>query len=99
MTPLMIAGHQGLWRNVRLLLDAGANAKAAQPGTDLTPFQLAAGSGNLKELRVFPSADVDFDAMSRAFCTPLLIGVDRGLAAPVALLSKAAPTRRGRTPL
>jgi ankyrin repeat protein len=102
-TPLMIAGHRGLWRNVRLLLDAGANAKAVEPGRDLTPLHFAVGSGDVKTLRVLLSADVDVDAMSRAGYTPLLLAVDRGFAAPVALLLRAGAdpsrTRARLTPL
>jgi ankyrin repeat protein len=102
-TPLMNAGQCGRWRTVRLLVDARANVRAVQPGTDMTALHFAVSSGNVKTVRVLLSADVDVDASSRAGLTPLLYGVAEEVAETVSLLLQAGAdpgkSGAGGTPL
>jgi ankyrin repeat protein len=103
VTPLMMAGHNGDWRTVRLLLDAGANARAVQADTTMTALHFVVVSGSETTVRMMLSADVDIDAINREGVTPLMYGVDGGLTGTVALLLKAGadPSRTGTdvTPL
>jgi ankyrin repeat protein len=102
-TPLMVAAQHGHWRTVRLLLEAGANARAVQPGTDITALHFAMLSGSVKTVRLLLSWDVDVNAQTRRGATPLYYGVFKGVPATVALLLKAGadPSRSGpdQTPL
>jgi ankyrin repeat protein len=102
-TPLMLAAYNGDWQTVRQLLDAGANARAVRPGTGKTALHFGVLGRSVKTVRVLLSAGVDVDAICGKGCTPLLHGVELGLAATVALLlnAGAAPstTCTGLTPL
>jgi ankyrin repeat protein len=102
-TSLMIAGQHGHWRAVRLLLEAGANARAMQPGTDMTALHFAMLSGSVKTVRLLLSWDVDVNAEDWQGATPLWYGVLKEVTATVALLLKAGadPSRSfgGQTPL
>jgi ankyrin repeat protein len=81
----------------RLLLDAGANARAVQADGELTALHLAVGRGSVKTVRVLLSAGIEVDAMSQVGLTPLLGGVRFGRAATVPLFLKAGadPSRTG----
>jgi ankyrin repeat protein len=96
-TPLMIAAHDGDWRSVKLLLDAGANARAVHSGNGCTVLHCAVIGGNVRTVRVLLSADAAVDALCQGGFAPLMYGVSRGAAATVALLLRAGadPSRTG----
>jgi hypothetical protein len=96
-TPLMITAYSGDRRMVKLLLEAGASARAMRPGTGETALHAAVISGSVKTMRMLLSADVDVDASCRGGLTPLLLSVIGGVLATVALLLNAGadPLRTG----
>jgi ankyrin repeat protein len=69
-TPLMYAASVGSIQAVKLLLAAGADAKAANA---LNATALMWGIGNLEKVRLLVDAGADVNARSKQGMTPLLI--------------------------
>ena len=75
-TPLHYAAMKGGVASVRLLLDAGANAKSVGRN-GMTPLHLAAYSGDAQAAQALIDAGADVNARTRDGKTPLAVGEER----------------------
>eukprot|EP00941_MAST-03F_sp_MAST-3F-sp1_P000769 g769.t1 len=77
-TPLHEAAKYGRLENMKLLLDAGADANSPTFGREDTPAHWAAGAGQTDALKILFSADVSVDTTDRCGRTPLHIASANG---------------------
>ncbi len=103
MTALLWAAHHDEPRIAKLLVDAKANAKAANR-YGATPLSLACTNGSAAMVELLLAAGADPNTRLKGGETPLMIAARTGKPGPVkALLARGADVnateRRGQTPL